>query len=254
MSVLGSVRCMALLGLLAGTAGGSLAQSSMPERSATPVPSLGPSPAALAVEAFDVERVADLSPGVPLNFRLYGSPGAAVILAIEGSGQSVRLKETGAGAYEGAYVIQAQDRLRPDSRVVATLQRGGAAARATLAGPLRLEPGALPWAAAAAVPAAADVRAAPTCTDCAVVEWIHSIEAPPPGGLLHAFRSVLAGLPLGRQVDRSVFSPTGYDVLLRLPDGSAVSRHFDEPPGFRPGETVQLFGSSVRKASASAGS
>src|SRR5438093_13323156 len=49
--------------------------------------------AGLRVEAFDVEEVPQLSSGTPLNFSLYGTPGAAATLQIDGALGSLGLRE-----------------------------------------------------------------------------------------------------------------------------------------------------------------
>jgi outer membrane lipoprotein SlyB len=58
-----------------------------------------------------------------LNFTVWGSPGAVVLLQIDGSRRTVRLDETSPGRYEGSYIISRSDRIGPDSRVHANLRR-----------------------------------------------------------------------------------------------------------------------------------
>ncbi len=60
---------------------------------------------ALRVTGFDVEQVDRLEPGAELNFTLWGTPGAAVVLQIDGGRRTVRLDETTAGRYQGSYVV-----------------------------------------------------------------------------------------------------------------------------------------------------
>ncbi|MDR7271355.1 outer membrane lipoprotein SlyB [Pelomonas saccharophila] len=79
--------------------------------------------AALRVTGFDVEQVDRLEPGAELNFTVWGTPGAVVLLQIDGSRRTVRLEETSAGRYEGGYIIGRSDRIGPDSRVHANLRR-----------------------------------------------------------------------------------------------------------------------------------
>ncbi len=79
--------------------------------------------AALRVTGFDVEQVDRLEPGAELSFKVWGSPGAAVLLQIDGSRRTVRLDETSPGRYEGSYIISRSDRIGPDSRVHANLRR-----------------------------------------------------------------------------------------------------------------------------------
>jgi outer membrane lipoprotein SlyB len=109
---------------------------------------------AVAVDGVNVEQVIELGAGVPLNFSVFGTPGAAAVLCIEGGWRVLALRETEPGIYEGSYVIDPRDKIAPASRVTATLQRGGSVAEARLEGPLVLPKGPLPWADAAAATAA----------------------------------------------------------------------------------------------------
>lgn len=92
------------------------------------------------IEAFDVERIEALQPGARLNFTVFGTPRAQVQLEIEGARQILPLREADAGVYEGAYVIDAQDRISAGSRVVATLRGSDSSiVRAVLDEPLLLD-------------------------------------------------------------------------------------------------------------------
>ncbi|MFG6462375.1 glycine zipper 2TM domain-containing protein [Roseateles sp. DXS20W] len=88
--------------------------------------------AALRVTGFDVEQVDRLEPGAELNFTVWGTPGAAVMLQIDGSRRQVRLDETTAGRYQGSYVVGRSDRITQESRVHANLRSGNRVATATL--------------------------------------------------------------------------------------------------------------------------
>ncbi|MDR7331679.1 glycine zipper 2TM domain-containing protein [Roseateles asaccharophilus] len=88
--------------------------------------------AALRVTGFDVEQVDRLEPGAELNFTVWGTPGATVLLQIDGSRRQVRLDETTAGRYQGSYVVGRSDRISQDSRVHANLRAGNRVATATL--------------------------------------------------------------------------------------------------------------------------
>ena len=74
-------------------------------------------------------------------------------MLIEGVRRLVELREVEPGIYEGAYVIDAGDRLRAGSTAVATVWRDGAVARATLEESLLLD-GAPPTPVASPAPAA----------------------------------------------------------------------------------------------------
>jgi len=278
--------------------------------------------AAAVVDDFDLEQVGELAPGVALNFSVYGSPRAQVTLYIEGVHQLVDLVEIRPGIYEGAHVIGPGDRLRSDSRVIATLQRDDQVVRSTLAEPLLLERGAVPWAdtpaqAAAPLPeslvhaprsnataraprvgepvpiAEAGPRAAPlplvvpvpraspaprvaqapvrpACGDCALVETIRVEPVAERRGILGAIAGGIAGAVLGdkiaeahrrhmmqalgavggallgREIELRQTSTPAYTVVLRLPDGSALERRYQQPPPFQVGDSVSLSGNGAR--------
>ena len=105
--------------------------------------------ASVAVDGVDVEQVVALGAGVPLNFTVFGTPGALVTLRIDGGRRVLELRETEPGVYEGSYLIDGADAVRPESRVTATLQKHGAVAYAALDEPLLLAKGTVPWGVAA---------------------------------------------------------------------------------------------------------
>ena len=125
----------------------------------------------LAIEGVDVEQVTTLASGVPLRFTVFGTPGSLAALRIEGARRPLELRETDPGVYEGTYVIDAGDSIRPESRVTASLQRAGDVAYSTLDEPLLLAAGSVPWRTAA--PAATPVPiidAPPSAPPVVVVE------------------------------------------------------------------------------------
>jgi outer membrane lipoprotein SlyB len=87
---------------------------------------------ALRVTGFDVEQVDRLEPGAELNFTVWGTPGATVLLQIDGGRRTVRLDETAAGRYQGSYIVSRSDRIGQESRVHANLRRGNRVATAML--------------------------------------------------------------------------------------------------------------------------
>ncbi|MEP7302182.1 MAG: hypothetical protein ABI699_11685 [Caldimonas sp.] len=115
----------------------------------------------LRVDAFDVEQVASLQPGAQLNFSVFASPGAVAAVAIEGSSRGLELREVQPGIYEGSYTVDAGDRIRADGRVVATVSRQGAVARAVLEEPLLLDAPRVAAAAPESTPAAEPAPARP---------------------------------------------------------------------------------------------
>ena len=107
-----------------------LAGSPVPAEAATPQRTTQAT--TLRVTGFDVEQVDRLEPGAELNFTVWGTPGAAVLLQIDGSRRQVRLDETTAGRYQGSYVVGRSDRIGQESRVHANLRQGNRVATATL--------------------------------------------------------------------------------------------------------------------------
>ena len=57
---------------------------------------------------------------MPLNFTVFGTPGALVSLRIDGGSSRPRAAETEPGVYEGSYLIDGVDAIRPESRVTAS--------------------------------------------------------------------------------------------------------------------------------------
>jgi len=300
--------------------GAGIAGAATPAQAASPAPGN----ATAVVEDFDLEQVSELAPGVALNFSVYGSPRAEVTLYIEGVSRLVDLAESRPGIYEGSYVINASDRLRNDSKVIATLQRDGQVVRSTLAEPLLLERGTVPWAndaAQAAAPPRSSIAVAPrddappgtprggepvpfaepapqvvpappiapvprtapsprlapaptrpACGDCAVVEAIRAEPVAERRGVVGALAGGIAGAILGeklaeahrrhvmqvlgavtgallgREIEMRQTSSPAYTVVLRLADGSALERRYDQPPPFRVGDSVSLSGSGTRSA------
>ncbi|MFT7772451.1 glycine zipper 2TM domain-containing protein [Roseateles sp.] len=88
--------------------------------------------APLRVTGFDVEQVDRLEPGAELNFTVWGTAGATVLLQIDGSRRTLRLDETSPGRYQGSYIVGRSDRIGPESRVHANLRRDNRVATAQL--------------------------------------------------------------------------------------------------------------------------
>ena len=186
--------------------------------------------AAVTVDGVDVEQVVALGAGVPLNFTVFGTPGALVTLRIDGGRRVLELREVERGIYEGSYLIDSVDAVRPESRVTATLQKNGAVAYAALDEPLLLAKGTVPWAIPGAPvpqsvaaettmptpiagtpwqpqpvpPAALAVTPPPAahtpCSDCAVVESVRPVAVAPRGGVIGAIVGAIAGAILGKEL------------------------------------------------------
>ncbi len=102
------------------------------------------------------------------------------------------------------------------------------------------------------------------CSDCALVESVRAVEAPPRGGAIGAIGGAIAGAVLGkelgeahtrrvltvlgaiggalagRQIERQATQSTHYDVDLRLADGSLLKRRYEQAPPFAAGTTIRL--------------
>jgi Glycine zipper 2TM domain len=118
--------------------------------------------AALRVDAFDVEQVPSLAPGTSLYFSVFAPPGATATVMVDGVRRLVELREVQPGVYEGSLVIDAADRIRPESTAIATVWRAGTVVRATLEESLLLD-GAPPRP-AVAMPSSVTAAASPAVT------------------------------------------------------------------------------------------
>ena len=76
------------------------------------------------IRGFDVQEVRKLTPGVELNFNLYGTPGGRATLSIAGANRNLNLTETDPGQYEGTYTLGSRDRITGSSAVTANLRVG----------------------------------------------------------------------------------------------------------------------------------
>lgn len=90
------------------------------------------------VTGFDVEQVDQVEPGAELNFTVWGTPGAVVLLQIDGGRRTLRLDEVSAGRYQGSYVVGRSDRIGPESRVHVNLRRDSRVATAVLGEALQI--------------------------------------------------------------------------------------------------------------------
>lgn len=84
------------------------------------------------IEGFNVDEVRRLSPGVELNFDLYGTPGGQATLRISGATRDLPLIEIEAGLYEGTYTISRRDKIAARSLVNANLRVGNQVTSAVL--------------------------------------------------------------------------------------------------------------------------
>ena len=124
-------------------------------------------------------------------------------------------------------------------------------------------PAAAPAAPGAFVPQHANRDPEP-CPDCAFVESIRAVQGSAHEGPILALAGAVAGAVLGEEagaahhrrmvsllgavggalvgheIDLQRAQPTGYDVVLRLADGTRVTRRYEQPPAFAAGALIRL--------------
>ena len=86
-----------------------------------------------SIDGFNVEEIANLTPGNELDFTVFGTPGATVTLRIQGAKRNLVLTEVESGQYEGSYTISSRDTLTAKSSVTANMRIGQQVASAVLA-------------------------------------------------------------------------------------------------------------------------
>jgi outer membrane lipoprotein SlyB len=84
------------------------------------------------ITGFDVEQVRQLTPGTELVFTVWGSPGLAGRLGIDGAARSVVLEEVARGQYRAWYTVSSADNITPASRATVNLRDGTRVATAVL--------------------------------------------------------------------------------------------------------------------------
>jgi len=235
--------------------GGAHAQAYQGGRNSAPV-----------INGFNVEEVRRLTPGVELHFELYGSPGGAATLRIDGATRNLNLSEVDPGQYTGTYTIGTHDRIRAESGVTASLRMGNQVATSLLREPLlaanapRSQRGQLATQARADAP-----RQARYCTNCAVIEQVNVIEVSGNGnylgtaggavvgGLLGSqvgsgsgrtaatVAGAVAGGLAGRNIQRNMNKEPRYEVVVRYAtSGATQTLQYDNDPGFRQGDRVRV--------------
>lgn len=84
------------------------------------------------ITGFDVEQVKQLTPGTELAFTVWGSPGLAGRVSIDGAARSTPLEEVAAGHYRAWYTVGSADHITPASRTTVNLRDGARVATAVL--------------------------------------------------------------------------------------------------------------------------
>lgn len=205
------------------------------------------------IERFDVRGDDALTAGNELNFTVYGTPGAKVDMAIEGTRGVFFLPEVKPGEYSGEYVIRRADRIMPNSVVTANLRMGDRVATSKLNKPLLI----------AGAPVTSE-RVVRYCTNCATVETINVVQVDGDGnylgtiggGVLGAvignqigkgngrtaaqIAGALGGAYVGRNIERNSKRTQHYEVVIRFANGGTQTVTYENDPGLRVGEKVKL--------------
>ena len=204
------------------------------------------------IERFDVRGDDALTAGNELNFTLYGTPGAKVDMAIEGTRGVFFLPEVKPGEYSGEYVIRRADRIMPNSVVTANMRIGNQVATTKLNKPLLI----------AGVPSTP--RVVRYCTNCATVEAINVVQVDGDGNYLGTIgggvvgaaigsqvgkgsgrtaaqiAGALGGAYIGRNIERNAKRTTHHEVVIRFTNGGTQTITYENDPGLRVGEKVKL--------------
>ena len=205
------------------------------------------------IERFDVQGDDALTAGNELNFTVYGTPGAKVDMAIEGTKGVFFLPEVKPGEYSGEYVIRRSDRIAPNSVVTANMRIGNRVATAKLNKPLLL-----------AGVAPTTPRVVRYCTNCATVEAINLVQVDGEGNYLGTIgggvvgaalgsqvgkgsgktaaqiAGALGGAYIGRNIERNAKRTQHYEVVIRFTNGGTQTITYENDPGLRVGEKVKL--------------
>jgi outer membrane lipoprotein SlyB len=90
------------------------------------------------IEGFNVDEARTLTPGVELDFTLYGTPGGAATMRIDGAMRNLTLIELEPGRYDGTYTISSRDKIVARSPVTANLRVGNQVVSAVLSESLQI--------------------------------------------------------------------------------------------------------------------
>jgi outer membrane lipoprotein SlyB len=169
--------------------------------------------APLRVTGFDVEQVDRMEPGVDLNFTVWGTAGATVLVQIDGGRRTVQLAETTPGRYQGSYTVSRQDRIGPDARVHANLRRDNRVATAVLGEALQVG-----WPSQAAAAPAPAIQSVAVSREPGRVEALRYTVRGTPGGQA----SVQLQGSQSRNVVLDEVRPGEYSGTYVLPQGAWV--------------------------------
>ncbi len=205
------------------------------------------------IERFDVRGDDALTPGNELNFTLYGTPGAKVDMAIEGTRGVFFLPEIKPGEYSGEYVIRRGDHIASNSVVTANLRIDNRVVSTKLNKPLLV----------AGAPATTP-RVVRYCTNCATVDAINVVQVEGEGNYLGTIgggvvgaiagsqvgkgngrtaaqiAGALGGAYIGRNIERNQRRTQHFEVVIRFANGGTQTVTYENDPGLRVGEKVKI--------------
>lgn len=207
------------------------------------------------IERFDVQAEESLAAGNELNFRMSGTPGAKVDMAIAGAKGVFFLPETNPGQYEGSYTIRRADRIVPSSVVTANMRIGNRVTTKTLGRPLIvLENTQTPVVS----------RAERYCSNCATVDAINVVQVNGDGNYLGTIgggvvgallgsqvgkgsgktaaqiAGAVGGAYVGRNIERKAKQTQHYEVVVRFANAGTQTVTYENDPGLRVGEKVRV--------------
>jgi outer membrane lipoprotein SlyB len=206
------------------------------------------------IARFDVRGDDALTPGNELNFMVYGTPGAKVDMAIEGTRGVFFLPEGKPGEYSGEYVIRRGDHIASNSVVTANMRLGNRVTTMKLNKPLVV-------AAVAAAPVQHVVR---YCTNCATVEAVNVVQVDGEGNYLGTIgggvvgalagsqvgkgngktaaeiAGALGGAFIGRNIERNQRRTQHFEVVVRFANGGTQTVTYENDPGLHVGEKVKV--------------
>jgi len=211
----------------------------------------GPAADSPRIERFDVVGDDRLTPGNELTFSVYGTPGAKVDMAIQGTKGIFFLDEVKPGQYSGDYTIRRNDQIASNSVVTANMRIGNRVATARLNKPLLV----------AAPPQPRVVR---YCSNCATVEAVNVVQVNGEGNYLGTIgggvvgavlgsqvgkgngrtaaqiAGALGGAYVGRNIERNAKRTEHTEVVIRFANGGTQTVTYENDPGLRVGEKVKI--------------
>jgi outer membrane lipoprotein SlyB len=212
------------------------------------------------IQAFELEPVKRLEPGVELRFKLYGTPGGSSTVRIDGVPGRLVLEEVESGLYEGVHSISNRNRVRASALIIANLRIGNSVATSTLDQPILAQRQNLPQTQVSSH--RETIKNA--CSNCGVVESIQIVEVKGngsyvgkvAGGVIGAvigsqvgkgrgttaaeIAGALGGAVAGNEIEKRTKTSRHFDVTARLTDGGTQTVTYQNQPSLIVGQKVKL--------------